>query len=69
MEAIDTKGGEQVIVAAHGHDSVLLSVRCPRFGGISRVRLSHDQVASLAGALAGIALEAGAAAWRQPDEV
>jgi len=62
---IDTIGGENVIVAPHGHDTVTLSVRCPRFGGISHVRLTHDQVASLAGALTGIVLEHGTRAWQQ----
>lgn len=57
MRVIDTITGEDVLVAPHGHGSVTLSVRCPRFGGIRRVRLTHDQVASLAGALAGIVLD------------
>ena len=35
MAIIDTIGGENVIVAPHGHDAVTVSVRCPRFGGIS----------------------------------
>lgn len=53
MEVIGTLTGENVEVGAHGREAVLLSVRCPRFGGISQVRLTHDQVASLAGALTG----------------
>ena len=61
MRVIDTITGEDVIVSAHGGDAVTLAVRCPQFGGISQVRLSHDQVAALAGALTGIVLEHGAA--------
>ena len=68
MAIIDTIGGENVIVAPHGHEAVMLSVRCPRFGGISHVRLSHDQVASLAGALTGLVLEHGTRAWQLSDD-
>ena len=46
-----------MIVAPHGHDVVTVSVRCPRFGGISHVRLSPEQAANLAGALTGIVLD------------
>ena len=68
MEVIDTLSGEDVIVAPHGRASVTISVRCPEFGGISQVRLSHDQVATLAGALTGLVLEHGAAAWGLAEE-
>jgi hypothetical protein len=54
---IDTISGENLLVNPHGHETVTISVRCPRFGRISHVRLTHDQVATLAGALTGIALE------------
>ena len=64
MEIVGTLSGEDVIVTPHGFESVTVTVRCPEFGGISQVRLSHDQVASLAGALTGIVLEHGTAAWR-----
>jgi hypothetical protein len=59
MTTIDTLSGEHLVVGPHGHECVTISVRCPRFGRISHVRLSHDHVASLAGALMGIALERG----------
>jgi hypothetical protein len=62
VRVIDTITGEDVIVAAHGSEAVSITVRCPQFGGISQVRLSHDQVAALAGALTGIVLEHGT--WR-----
>ena len=68
MNIIDTIGGEDVIVAPHGLESVAISVRCPQFGGISHVRLTHDQVVSLAGALTGILLEHGTSAWRLADD-
>ena len=64
MEIVGTLSGEDIIVTPHGLESVTVTVRCPEFGGISQVRLSHDQVASLAGALTGIVLEHGTAAWR-----
>jgi hypothetical protein len=54
---IDTISGENLHVGPHGHETVTISVRCPRFGRISHVRLSHDQVVTLAGALTGIVLE------------
>jgi hypothetical protein len=54
---IDTLSGENLIVAPKGHGVVTISVRCPRFGRISHVRLDQDQVAALAGALTGIVLE------------
>ena len=60
---IDTLSGENLIVGPKGHEAVTISVRCPRFGRISHVQLTHDQVASLAGALTGIVLEHGTAAW------
>ena len=68
MTIIDTLSGEDLIVGPKGHEAVTISVRCPRFGRISHVRLTHDQVASLAGALTGIVLEQGVAAWSPPDE-
>jgi len=61
VEIIDTLTGENVIVGPAGHEHVMISVRCPTFGAISHVRMTHDQVASLAGALTGIVLEHGAA--------
>jgi hypothetical protein len=54
---IDTISGENLHVGPHGHEIVTISVRCPRFGRISHVRLTHDQVVALAGALTGIVLE------------
>jgi hypothetical protein len=63
MTTIDTISGEDLLVAQHGHETVTISVRDPRFGRISHVRLSHDQVATLAGALTGIVLEQGAGPW------
>lgn len=68
MQIIDTITGENVIVSPHGHDAVTLRVRCPQFGSISDVRLTHDQVASLTGALAGIVLQHGADSWLLPEE-
>ncbi len=68
MSIIDTIGGENVIVAPHGHHVVAISVRCPRFGGIAHVRLTHEQVAALAGELTGIVLEHGTGAWRMSEE-
>jgi hypothetical protein len=57
---IDTISGENLHVGPHGHETVTISVRCPRFGRISHVRLTHDQVVTLAGALTGIVLEQAA---------
>jgi len=54
---IDTLSGEHLLVAPKGHGVVTISVRCPRFGRISHVRLDQDQVAALAGALTGMVLE------------
>ena len=68
MTIIDTISGENLIVAPHGHEVVTLRVQCPRFGGISHVRLSHDQVASLAGALTGLVLDHGTRAPQLTDE-
>ena len=68
MTIIDTLSGEDLILGQKGHESVTISVRCPHFGRISHVRLTHDQVASLAGALTGIVLEQGVAAWGLLDE-
>ena len=68
MAIIDTIGGENVIVAPHGHDAVTVSVRCPRFGGISHVRLSPEQAADLAGAPTGIVLDHAAEPWRLSEE-
>ncbi len=68
MATIGTIGGENVIVAPHGHDAVAVSVRCPRFGGISHVRLTPEQAATLASALAGIVLEHGTAPFGIPEE-
>jgi len=68
VSIIDTIGGENMIVAPHGHDVVAISVRCPRFGGIAHVRLTHDQVAALAGELTGIVLEHGTATWRRNED-
>ena len=60
---IHTTSGEDLIAGPEGHEVVSISVRCPRFGRISHVRLTHEQAASLAGALTGIVLEHGTAAW------
>ena len=60
MRTIETTTGEEVTVSALGHDAVAVSVRCPEFGGISRVRMTHDQAAALVGALSGIVLETAA---------
>jgi hypothetical protein len=57
---IDTISGENLHVGPHGHETVVISVRCPRFGRISHVRLTHEQVVTLAGALTGIVLEQAA---------
>ena len=67
MEIIDTDTGEDLIVGPTGHEHVTLSVRCPTFGAISHVRMTHDQVASLAGVLAGIVLDGEAAGWRRGE--
>jgi hypothetical protein len=55
-------------VDPHGQETVTISVRCPRFGRISHVRLTHDQVATLAGALTGIVLEQAAGPWYLREE-
>jgi hypothetical protein len=60
MRIIDTITGEDVIVAPHGTDAVTIAVRCPEFGRISQVRLTPEQVASLAGALTGLVLDGAA---------
>jgi hypothetical protein len=60
---IHTTSGEDLTVGPEGQEAVTVSVRCPRFGRISHVRLTHEQAASLAGALTGIVLEQGAATW------
>lgn len=60
MHIIGTTSGEDVVVAAHGEDHVTVSVRCPDFGGISRVRLSRDETAALAGSLTAVVLDLGA---------
>jgi hypothetical protein len=67
MEIIDTINGEDVIVAPFREQLVMLRVHCPNFGAISEVQLSHQQAASLVGALTGIVLEHSAAAL-EPDE-
>lgn len=54
---VETLEGEELLVDPHGHEAVAISVRCPRFGRISHVRLSDDQAAELAGALTGILLD------------
>ena len=63
MTIINTTTGEDLIAGPEGHEAVTISVRCPRFGRISHVRLTHEQAATLAGALTGIVLEQGAATW------
>ena len=68
LSKIDTMTGEHLLVAAHGHDIVTVSVSDPRFGRIAHVRLTHDQVATLAGALTGLVLEHGACAFGLSDE-
>jgi hypothetical protein len=65
---IDTISGENLLVDPHGEEAVTISVRCPRFGRISHVRLTHDQVATLAGALTGIVLEQAAGPWYLREE-
>ena len=68
MEPIDTITGEELLVAAHGHESVAISVRCRRFGTIAHVRLTHEQTGALASALTALALEHGAAVWHAADD-
>ncbi len=63
MTIVHTTADEDLIVGPEGREAVTISVRCPRFGRISHVRLTHEQAASLAGALTGIVLEHGTATW------
>ena len=57
MATIETTSGEDVHVNPHGEDIVTVAVRCPRFGQICHVRLTHEQAICLSGALAGVALD------------
>ena len=41
LAGIETTGGENLIVAAHGHDAVALSVVHDDFGRIARVALDR----------------------------
>jgi hypothetical protein len=43
-----TLGGEQLLVASHGHDAISVAVDDPVFGRISTVRLDIDQADLLA---------------------
>lgn len=68
MHIYDTVSGEDIVVAPHGSGTVALSVHCPDFGRIAHVRLTWDQVAALAGGLAGVMLDRGPGA-RAGDDV
>ena len=68
MTIIHTQSAEDLIVGPKGHEAIAISVHCPRFGRISHVRLTHDQAASLAGALTAMVLEHGTATWGLASE-
>ena len=46
-----TLGGEQMLVASHGHEAISIAVDDPVFGRISTVRLDAEQADVLARAL------------------
>ncbi len=69
MATIETTSGEDVHVNPHGEDIVTVAVRCPRFGTICHVRLTHEQAICLSGALAGVALDRCKLEWpTEPEE-
>jgi len=68
MATIETTSGEDVHVNPHGQDIVTVAVRCPRFGQICHVRLTHEQAIVLSGALAGVALDRCALPHREEQD-
>jgi hypothetical protein len=51
LTSIGTCGGEELLISAHGAETVCLTITEPRFGSVARVRLEHHQAAALANAL------------------